>query len=93
MTGDLDLSNGLATGPASLGHFVHDFFKKNISHVKGCSIIISRIGGGWLSASFVMLRDGKQGRLVLLHERTERHGKKNHKNLLFVPDEFLMNPL
>ena len=29
--------------------------------LRGCSIITSRIGGGWVSAFFVMLRDGKQG--------------------------------
>ena len=29
--------------------------------VWGCSIITLRIGGGWVSAFFVMLRDGKQG--------------------------------
>ena len=29
--------------------------------VRDCSIITSPIGGGWVSAFFVMLRDGKQG--------------------------------
>ena len=29
--------------------------------IRGCSIITSRIGGGWVSAFFVMLRDGKRG--------------------------------
>ena len=33
---------------------------KKDKKVWGCSIITSRIGGGWVSALFVMLRDGKQ---------------------------------
>ena len=37
--------------------------------IRGCSIITLCIGGGWVSAFFVMLRDGKQGELVVLHER------------------------
>ena len=29
--------------------------------LRGCSIITSHIGGGWVAAFFGMLRDGKQG--------------------------------
>ena len=38
------------------------------------------MGGGWVSAFFVMLRDGKhgkQGGCVVLDERPLRHGKKH----------------
>ena len=28
---------------------------------RGCSIVTSRIGGGWVSTFFVMLRGGKRG--------------------------------
>ena len=40
------------------------FCGKNDAQIKGfavgdCSIIASRIGGGWISAFFVMLRDGE----------------------------------
>ena len=30
--------------------------------LRGCSITMPRIGGGWVSALFVMLRERKQGR-------------------------------
>ena len=46
----------------------------------GCSIITSRIGGGWVSAFFVMLRDAKQGGVsgTLMKGRKVKV-KKKHK--------------
>ena len=44
------------------------------------SIITSRIGGGWVSAFFVMLRDGKQGRgWVVTSWKDITSCKKDHK--------------
>ena len=39
---------------------IYDFGIRTVSE-RGCSIIASHIEGGWVSALFVMLRDGKQG--------------------------------
>ena len=43
---------------------VFPFLKNSYRPVSlsGCSIIMPRIGGGWVSAFFVMLRDRKQVR-------------------------------
>ena len=43
--------------------FPGSFFLESVHYEethRGCSIITSRIGNGWVSAFFVMLRDGKQ---------------------------------
>ena len=44
-----------------LRHETNGFNKLKMNSLGGCSITASRIGGGWVSAFFVMLRDGKQG--------------------------------
>ena len=56
--------------------FPGSFFLETVPYEethRGCSIIMSRIGSGWVSALFVMLRDGKQwgmgGRGGVLDER------------------------
>ena len=51
----------LAIGGFELVTHRFEHVARGFELVRGCSIITSRISGGWVSAFFVMLCDGKQG--------------------------------
>ena len=60
---------------------------QSIVSYRGCSIITSRIGGGWVSAFFVMLRDGKLGGEWCFMKDCHVTVKKMKKSFLYYCEE------
>ena len=68
----------------SLYHYLGKALYIFENKVRGCSITTSRVGGGWVSAFFIMSRHGKQrgeggGEWNFIKGLDVSYSKKNHK--------------